>query len=301
MRIWRSLKAQGCASLRDGAYLLLKSAVHLAALQALAEECVQEKGSAWVMSVLPIDSAEAAQFEALFDRRHEHVDLLASWKSAALDFARLGSAELTRLQRKLARQHQALCGTDFFPNDSSAQAATAWAAFNQSVSRELSPDEPHESAGVVERLDVAAHQGRVWATRRGLWVDRAASAWLIRKFIDPQASFRWLAKPSDCPREALGFDFDGATFTHVGERVNFEVLMLSFGLESDPALQRLGAMVRCLDMGGDAVAEAAGFEAVLAGARLRLADDDALLDAISGVLDSLHAHLQNNNARRAAP
>ena len=78
MRIWRSLKAQGCASLRDGAYLLPKSAVHLAALQALAEECVEEKGSAWVMSVLPIDSAEAAQFEALFDRRQRHVDLLAS-------------------------------------------------------------------------------------------------------------------------------------------------------------------------------------------------------------------------------
>ena len=77
--------------------------------------------------------------------------------------------------------------------------------------------------------------------------------------------------------------------------------MLIFGLESNPALPCSGAMVRCLDMGGDAVAEAAGFEAVLAGARLRLADDDALLDLISAVLDSLYAHFQNNNARRAVP
>ena len=79
--------------------------------------------------------------------------------------------------------------------------------------------------------------------RRGerLWVDRVASAWLIRRFIDPEARFRWLAKPSDCPKSALGFDFDGATFTHVGERVTFETLMASFGLDDDAALARLAA------------------------------------------------------------
>ena len=299
MRIWRALKAQGCASLRDGAYLLPHSAVHQAALQALADECVQEKGSAWVMSVLPIDSAEAAHFHALFDRRHEHAALQAAWRSAASNISTIGAAELTRLQRKLARDYETLCAIDFFPNDASAQAAVGWAAFNQRVMRELSPDEPQDSAGLVARLDVAAYQGRLWATRRGLWVDRAASAWLIRKFIDPQASFRWLAKPSDCPRKALGFDFDGAAFTHVGERVTFEVLMLSFGLEGNAALQRLGAMVRSLDMGGEPVAEAAGFEAVLAGARERLANDDALLEATSGVLDSLYTHFQKNTPKRA--
>jgi hypothetical protein len=133
------------------------------------------------------------------------------------------------------------------------------------------------------------------------WVDRVASAWLIKKFIDPQASFRWLAKPSDCPRKALGFDFDGAAFTHVGERVTFEVLMLSFGLENDAALERMAALVRSLDMGSvgaGVVAEAAGFEAVLAGARERLADDDALLDAIGGVLDSLYAHFRTHKTKR---
>ena len=169
------------------------------------------------------------------------------------------------------------------------------------MSRDLPPDEPHVSAGFVGRLDVAAYQGRVWAPRRGLWFDRAASAWLIRIFIDPQASFRWLAKPSDCSRKEHGFDFEEPTSTHVGEHVTFGVLMLSFGLEGDSALQQLGAMVRSLDMGDDAVAEAADFEAVLADARLRLPDDDALLDAIRGVLDSPYAHFQNNNARRAAP
>jgi len=161
----------------------------------------------------------------------------------------------------------------------------------------LSPDEPQQAAGGVARLDVAVYRARTWATRRRLWVDRVASAWLIRRFIDPEATFVWLARPSDCPRQAIGFDFDGADFTHVGERVTFETLMASFGLEDDPALVRLAAVVHHLDVGGEPVPEAAGFEAVMTGARERLADDDALLAEMSNVLDSLHAHFQRAAAQ----
>jgi hypothetical protein len=301
MRIWRSLKTQGCASLRDGAYLLPETAQHQAALQTLASECIREGGSAWVMAAVPNDEVEAAGFEALFDRSEAHVAAMASWKAASSTLSKQGAADLTRLHRRLSREYQALLAIDFFPNDASADAAAAWAAFHLRVTRELSPDEPQESAGFITRLDPSAYSGRVWATRRGLWVDRAASAWLIHRFIDPKARFCWLVRPSDCPRKALGFDFDGAAFTHIGERVTFEVLMLSFGLDSDAALLRMGAMVRSLDMGvgGEVVAEAAGFEAVLAGARERLKDDDALLEAIGGVLDSLYTHFQNNKSQRA--
>ncbi|MBW8816611.1 MAG: chromate resistance protein, partial [Caulobacterales bacterium] len=128
-------------------------------------------------------------------------------------------------------------------------------------------------------------------------IDRVASAWLIRRFIDPAAKFLWLAKPTDCPKKALGFDFDGATFTHVGDRVSFETLMASFGCDDDPALLRLAAMVHVLDVGGEPVPEAAGFEAVMAGARARLDDDDALLVEMAGVLDSLYAHFQRDPAQ----
>jgi hypothetical protein len=299
MRIWRSLKTQGCAVLRDGAYLLPETAQHRAALQALAGECIREGGSAWVMAARPHDELEAASFEALFDRREALGAAMAAWKTAAATLCELGAADLTRMHRRLGREYQGLCAIDFFPSDASADAAAAWAAFHQRVTRELSPDEPQESAGQIARLNESDYRGRMWATRRGLWVDRAASAWLIQRFIDPKARFRWLATPSDCPRTALGFDFDGAAFTHVGERVTFEVLMLSFGLDGDAALLRMGTMVRSLDMGGGVVAEAAGFEAVLAGARERLNDDDALLEAISGVLDSLYTHFQNNKTKRA--
>lgn len=117
-----------------------------------------------------------------------------------------------------------------------------------------------------------------------------ASAWLIHRFIDPRASFRWLEKPADCPKRAVGFDFNGAEFSHVGARVTFEVLAASFGLDHDPRLARLGRLIRYLDIGGVPVPEAAGFASVMAGARARHdEDDDALLKDMSVTLDCLYA------------
>jgi hypothetical protein len=123
-----------------------------------------------------------------------------------------------------------------------------------------------------------------------MWVDRVASAWLIRRFIDRDARFLWLTSPDACPQTAVGFDFDGATFTHVGERVTFEVLLASFDLDDDPALVRLGKIVHALDVGGPPAPEAAGFEAVMAGTRQRVENDDQLFERMSPVLDALFTH-----------
>jgi len=121
-----------------------------------------------------------------------------------------------------------------------------------------------------------------------VWVDRVASAWLIRRFIDPDARFLWLQTPQDCPADAIGFDFDGAAFTHTGQRVTFEVLVASFALETDPALSRMGVLVHTLDVGGVPVPEAAGFEVILTGMRASGADDDQMLAAMMPVLDALY-------------
>lgn len=94
--------------------------------------------------------------------------------------------------------------------------------------------------------------------------------------------FVWLASPADCPPDALGFGFDGAAFTHVGERVTFEVLLASFGLDKDPALIRLGEIEHALDVGGPAAPEAVGFAAVMAGTRQHTENDDQLLEQMSG-------------------
>lgn len=296
MRIWRGLKALGCAAMRDGAYLLPAAPEREQALQALADDCLREGGSAWLMTVQPRTADDEAAYRQLFDRHEDYAELRKTWKDANAGLAALGAAELGRLQRKLQREFDALCAIDFFPGEAAVEAQAAWTDFTKRIDGLLSPDEPQETDGRIPRLQTADYQGRVWATRRRLWVDRVASAWLIARFIDREARFQWLAKPSDCPKRALGFDFDGATFTHVGNRVTFETLIASFGLESDAALMRLAAIVHALDVGGDPVPEARGFEAVMSGARERLTDDDALLAEMGTVLDSLYAHFQREAA-----
>jgi len=116
-----------------------------------------------------------------------------------------------------------------------------------------------------------------------------ASSWLIRRFVDPEACFIWLADPRDYPTDVLGFDFDGATFSHVDNLVTFEVLLMTFGLSEDPGLAKLAALVHYLDVGGVPVAEAAGFVTMLAGVKQRYSDDDAVLNAAGALLDHLYA------------
>lgn len=298
MRVWRALKALGCMALRDGAYLLPARADHERALQKLADECTAEGGYAWLMAVQPRSTEEADAYRQLFDHSDDYAELRKSWKDANRGLARLAAPELARLHRRLQRELDAVRAIDFFPGEASLEAEAAWTEFGNRIATLLSPDEPQPRSGHIRRLDAANYSGRTWATRRRPWIDRVASAWLIRRYIDPEARFLWLSQPTDCPKSALGFDFDGATFTHVGDRVTFETLIASFGLEDHAALRRLAEIVHTLDIGGEPVPEARGLEAVLSGAHERLVDDDALLDEIGTVLDSLVAHFEREAGRR---
>jgi hypothetical protein len=299
MRIWRALKAMGCAALRDGAYLLPRADAQQEQLRELADETVREGGNAWLLTVQPQSGDESLAWRALFDRSEDYAELLVTLSANRKKLSGLTPQEINRLLRKLRRDYETVVAIDYFPGEASAHAEAAWMDFVNVAETLLSPGEPQAVDAAVERRDPDAYRGRLWATRRKLWVDRVASAWLIRRFIDPAARFLWLEQPADCPPDALGFDFDGAAFTHIGERVTFEVLLASFGLEQDRGLTRLGAMVHALDVGGGFVPEASGFEAMLAGARQRAVDDDQLLTEMTLVLDSLHAHFAS--APPAAP
>jgi hypothetical protein len=290
MRLWRALKALGCAALRDGAYLLPHASSLEAQLHVLADEVGREHGTAWLLGVRARSEEEERSYRSLFDRRADYQEWGRAVAASIQALATMTAPEIQRSLRRLRRDHENLRAVDYFPNEASEEAQAAWCELVKAAELRLSPGEPQPRDAVLEQLDPAAYRARTWATRRRLWVDRVASAWLIRRFIDPAASFIWLDSPGNCPSHALGFDFDGAAFTHIGPRVTFEVLAASFGLENDPGLARLGAMVRALDVGTGFVPEAGGFEAMLAGARQRLVDDDALLAEISGVLDSLYAY-----------
>ena len=296
MRIWRALKALGSMALRDGAYLLPAGGNREQALLEIADDCLREGGVAWLMRAQPRAPDDAAAWRQIFDRHADYAELRNGWKETNRGLATLGTTELARVRRKLQRDFDAVRATDFFPGDASVEAQAALTALLRRIDDLLSPDEPQEVDGRIPRLAREQYEGRTWATRRRPWVDRVASAWLIRRFIDPRATFVWLATPADLPEGALGFDFDGAAFTHVGERVTFETLLAAFDLEEDSALLRLAAVVHQLDVGGEPVPEAAGFEAVMTGARARLEDDDALLAEMAGVLDSLYAHFRRATA-----
>lgn len=297
MRIWRAVRTIGCAALRDGAYLLPAGDLQVRQLRELALEAREEGGQAWLLNVHAADAAEDSALRRLFDRSADYAELQAAMSDARQSLSGQGSTDLNRLHRRHRRAYEAIRAIDFFPDEASSRAEAQWNDFSRAIEIIQSPDEPRALAQAIARRDPAQYQGRLWATRRHLWVDRVASAWLIQRFIDPHARFLWLDSPASCPEDALGFDFDGARFTHVGERVTFEVLMASFGLDADRGLARLGAMVHALDVGGTPVAEASGFEAMLSGARARLQDDDAVLAEAGTVLDSLYAHF--SASRRA--
>lgn len=289
MRVWRAMKGLGCAALRDGVYLLPAGRGLRQALRMHVEDIKQGGGSAYLLNVANPSTEEKTDFQALFDRSEDYLKLIGRVAEFRAAIGSIDAAAGRRQLKALWRDFEALVALDYFPSRGKVEADTLLAEAEILFLSSLSAGEPQASPDGITRRDAADYQGRLWATRRHLWVDRMASAWLIRRFIDPAARFVWLEQPSHCPRDALGFDFDGAEFTHAGQRVTFEVLLASFGLESDPALAKLAALVHCLDVGGVPVAEAAGVEMVLNGARQRYTDDDELLVETSAVFDSLYA------------
>ncbi len=289
MRAWRALKACGAAVLRDGVYLLPQRDGCRALLAGVADEVRAAGGAA---HLLRVGAESDAQFEALFDRSDGYALLLADITSAGAMLDAGNALDVLKQTRKLAKALASLIETDYFPAEARRQAVAALDDLQARAHAALSPGEPQAVARAIPRLAATAYQGRVWATRQRPWVDRLACAWLIRRHIDPQARFLWLTDPADCPRHALGFDFDGAAFSHAGAKVTFEVLLAAFDLEQ-PALNRLGALVHFLDAGGVEPPEASGVERVMAGLREAIADDDQLMLVASGVFEGLRVAFES--------
>jgi hypothetical protein len=286
MRVWRALKALGCGVLRDGVYLLPHRPEFRQTLQLQAEDVVAGGGSAHILSLDSENRDQQTVFENLFDRSADYTKLVESIRQIL--YLNLQPDDRGKLQKQLHRLRkafEAIVLQDFFPGAAQEQAAVALEDLEQAA---LAQDEPHAVQHRIERLQLKDYHKRIWATRQRPWIDRLASAWLIRRFIDPEARFIWLAMPGDCPAEALGFDFDGAAFTHVGAKVTFEVLLESFGLTKDSALNRIGALVHYLDVGGIPVLESAGLETLINGMRQRWTDDDELLAEAEKIFDAFY-------------
>jgi hypothetical protein len=291
MRVWRGLKALGAGVLRDGVYLLPVQEGIRAALDEQARIVTRAGGSATILP-LEADTAQDAAWRALFDRSSDYAELARMLTRLRADLTSRRAASMQARLKKLRRNYDNIRATDYFPGPAAQHVGQLLDEAGTAVTALLSPDEPRARSGTIQRLSPKEFRGRRWATRARPWVDRLASAWLIKRFIDPKATFVWLKDVSRCPRAALGFDFDGARFTHVGTRVTFEVLVESFGLEADPALRHLGQLVHFLDVGGVALDEARGLEAILRGAREQCRDDDALVAETNRIFDYLYQTYQ---------
>jgi hypothetical protein len=283
------VKASGAGALRDGVYVLPTSDTARRVFERQSQEIQQGGGTAYILEVAGgTASAMGDALVALFDRTADYQANAERLRRLRGELTKLEEIDARRRLTTLQRDAAALAAIDFFPGEARKQLDGALADIEVTLNAHFSPEEPHSMKRKIVRLDRRNYHGRTWATRERLWIDRVGSAWLIRRFIDPKAKFVWLKHPKDCPKRAVGFDFDGAAFSHIESKVTFEVLVASFGLEGDAGLTRLGALVHFLDVGGIPMPEAAGLSAIVSGARALQPNDDALLRQVTPVLDSLY-------------
>jgi len=289
MRVWRALKETGCGVLRDGVYILPAATPGSGVLGEVESQIRSAGGFAMKVELKLKTASQRAEVRKLFDRSSEYGSLVDEINAAKVALPRLRPRKAKRTVERLQRSLGQLAQIDFFPGRARRQATDAFSDLARSFAREFSGGEPRPSKKRLRALDAARYQQRVWATRSDPWIDRLASAWLIKRFIDRDARFVWIERARDLPKNAVGFDFDGAEFTHVKDRVTFEALLASFRLDNDPALGRIGAAVHFLDTGGIPVADANGLETVLRGVKDKARSDDTLLAAAMRIFDLFYA------------
>lgn len=289
MRVWRALKETGCAVLRDGVYVLPAERADAATLERLEKDIRSYGGFAMRLRAEPKIAADEAAIKTLFDRTALYGSLVEDIAKLKSSLAVLGPKRARTAIQRMEQALKKLVRVDFFPGQAKEQAGAALASLKARYAELHSPTEPRPSMRGLRLAPRGKYQKRTWATRKAPWVDRLASAWLIKRFIDREARFAWLERPSDLPKKAVGFDFDGAEFTHVKNRVTFEVLMATFALDEDPALQAIARAVHFLDVGGITVPDAKVLETMLKGAREKARTDDALLAEAMRTLDLLYS------------
>jgi hypothetical protein len=300
MRIWRALKTAGAGLLRDGVYVLPDTPDSQVVFEEQSREIRAVAGS---VHILHFDANSAEQQKALialFDRTAGYQELIARLEAWRNKILKLSELEARKTLAMITREAAATAATDLFPGRPQEHMHSALAEAETALNARFSPDEPRPAHRKILRRQRKDFQGKTWATREHMWIDRVCSAWLIRRFIDRQAKFVWLKKIQDRPKKALGFDFDGAEFSHVDSKVTFEVFLTSFSLDTDAGLSRLGSLVHFLDVGGIPVAEAAGLAAIVSGLRTLHVDDDALLKHVSPMLDGLYQSYGTSDQQESA-
>jgi hypothetical protein len=286
----------GAVPVKNSVYVLPRSEPALEDFHWVRAEIVAGGGDASVCEAGFLEGLSDQAVEALFNsaRDADYAEVGKEIRTLPKSVAARGRRPaLSREQAaaalaRLRRRFEDVAAMDFFraPGRTEVEALLSAA---ENVLRPPSDTSPDESP-----TSVAPKPGRTWVTRSGVYVDRIASAWLIRRFIDPEARFKFVRGHAYKPRaDEVRFDMFEAEFTHEGDLCTFEVLVRRFRRD-DPALRHLAEIVHDIDLKDSKFSrpEAPGLEHLLSGIAMRHADDVARIDDGSAVFEGLYEYFR---------
>ena len=286
---WRRLQRLGAVSLPGGVYLLPEHEDSLESFGWLAQEIKHAQCDALVLRIATFEGLSEADIIGYFhDARRPEYEELAGQVADMLvalpnDMPQEKRLEALDSLEKLRKRHAEISKRDFFRTPEGADVAAKLAQLSARLTIDSTPSE------AVEPVNPADFIGKVWVTRPRPFVDRLASAWLIRRFIDAGAVIAY----RDAPEAGeVGFDMPKARFNHVGNLCTFEVLVAAFGLGAS-GLRALAEIVHDLDLhdGRYARPEAAGLEVVMSGWRQLPLTDEELETRGLGLFEGLYQAL----------
>ena len=300
-KVMRRLTNLGALPLKRSAYLLPSNESSLEDFQWLRQEICDQGGEAWVVDARFVAGSSDEEIRERFRAmRSSDYGALAAEARVLLDRLR-GSdsqqepAAIEAERRRLLRRVEATRRIDFF----NANEREELEALMSTLERLTRPANKKPSAAPArEEL-----RSRTWVTRRGVKVDRMASAWLIRRFIDPAARFVFVDPDNTPPLpDAVRFDMFEGEFTHDGNRCTFEVLLGVSERSEDRGLVAIAQIVHDLDLRDDRYqrAETAGVAAMIDGLISRFDDDHRRIAESAALFDALYANL-GGGPLRAAP
>jgi hypothetical protein len=277
VRVWRRLRSLGAVPLKRSAYLLPDTPERYEDFQWLAQEIQREGGEATLVRVQQIENLTTDEIRRLFHdpRDGDYRQLAVRYRKVLQGLDRKSAATSTRVHDELARlakDHQRVRDIDFFGAPGGAEIRRLEEAIAMRTRR---PESARREAPPV--LDLAKLRGRRWVTRPRPHIDRIASAWLIKRFIDPEATFVF-APPAEFPADAVPFDAPGVELSHHGEDCTFETLVKRAKI-GDRRLARLAEVVHEADLrdGKYPHEEARGIDVAIRALLAAMPDDHQVL------------------------
>jgi hypothetical protein len=316
VRIWRKLQKLGAVAIKNSVYVLPANDKTNEDFQWLRQEIESAGGEAAVFRADAVEGTTDKEITATFRkaRDEEFAEITAGLdgltgsvreqtRGKHLSAGRLAAheTELDRLHAELER----VIANDFFEAKGRAAAVKAYQRCQQVVRSSQTPvAKAPTSSHKRKALAIQDYQNRRWMTRRNIHIDRLASAWLIKQFIDKSPRFYFVAE-GESLENAIPFDMFGAEFTHQGEDCTFETMLKRFGLTEVRGLRELAEIVHDIDLKDDKFQrlEAAGLNAIINGLSESLRDDRKLLQQASAIFDGLYLLLdkQTEKRQRKAP